>query len=135
MTEVPSPQELQKIYRLSLFHQHEAPRQHLFCGSGLSVHFLAYRWKCMDFAESVACGDLAIPGDPHLAERLRAAIDRITADPAEHRDHLTEQISAACVCAELEQRMVEILSTRRCTGHRPVHLFLKADHLQILVGE
>ena len=74
---------------------------------------LAYRWKCMDFAESVACGDLAIPfGDPHLAERLRAAIDRITADPAEHRDHLTEQISAARLrLAELEQRMVEILST------------------------
>lgn len=114
MTEVPSPQELQKIYRLSLFSINMKLHASIFSAAlGCPFISLAYRWKCMDFAESVACGDLAIPfGDPHLAERLRAAIDRITADPAEHRDHLTEQISAARLrLAELEQRMVEILST------------------------
>lgn len=114
MTEVPTPQELKAVFIGSLCSINMKLHASVFsAAAGCPFVSLAYRWKCVDFAQSVGWERLAIPfSEPNLAAALQEAIEQITADPQGHRHRLAQQVAAVRQrLNKLEEQIFNILTS------------------------
>jgi len=109
---VPLPEELAHIYRSSLLSINMKLHANVF-SAALDCPFvaLAYRWKCVDFAESVGCRDFCILfNDPHFADRLLDAVTSTAERLNQRKRLLSQQVTAAQKrTAALEKKIAALL--------------------------
>lgn len=112
LSEVPSPSELKAIYLESMFSINMKLHANVFSAAqGCPFIALAYRWKCMDFAESVGCAHLAIPfSEPNLQDRLGAAVAYVIGQYERHKAHVEKEVAEARLrLRKLEDQMLALL--------------------------
>ena len=115
LTEVPTPEELREVYAGSLCSINMKLHASVFSAAlGCPFISVAYRWKCVDFAQSVGLESFAIPfSEPNLAAKLKEAIEQVTTEHSRHQQHLAQQVSAARKrLYGLEKQILRILTNR-----------------------
>ncbi|NLM38974.1 MAG: hypothetical protein GX205_02875 [Firmicutes bacterium] len=97
LEEVPSPEELMAIYEKSVCSINMKLHANIFsAAAGCPFISLAYRWKCIDFAQSVECDEWVLPfSEPGLAAKLQRSFDKLLSTRDSVREHLKTQVNQA----------------------------------------